>query len=363
MTRRNKARRDKKTDGRMTPYDMRVRGTFAAKPREKRVFSRKPTVPEQRANNVSPAAFAEAAFSVWKWKDIFLGELEAMNRGKVGRPYRFCDSEIFWAMSLQSLFSMTFREAAGTAAALLKVIGLDAPSYPRLFERSRMLADLMGSDPDGGIFVIRAAPCRTGRVRSVGIDSSGFNLSDTSLWRENKWGVGPEHRGWLKLHALSDTDTGEIIAYAVTTDRVGDSPMLVPVLDAAVAAGHRISRVYADGAYSSAANFRRVCEEMGSEFVTSFKNNTPVKSYGAMSRGAAVRLWCSLPYPEWVERTGYGRRWKCECVFSDIKRMLGETLRAHSTEGAVRALMLKVSVFNQYKAVRRGNMEEKRAPA
>lgn len=53
------------------------------------------------------------------------------------------------------------------------------------------------------------------------------------------------------------------------------------------------------------------------------------------------------------------RRWKCECVFSDIKRMLGETLRAHSTEGIVRALMLKTSVFNQYKAVRSGNMEEK----
>jgi len=362
MTGKGCTNKDKKTDGRMTPYDVRVRGTFAEVPRKKRDV-RRPTSSEQKANNAASSVFAEAVFSVRRWKGVFLEELEGMNRGKVGRPFEFCDSEILWMMSLQALLSMTFREAAGIAAAVLGLIGMRAPSYSRLFERSCSLAGDMQSDPEDGIFVIRAVRSRSERIRRVGLDSSGFNLSDATMWRENRWGVGPERKGWLKLHALSDVDTGEIIAYAVTTETTGDSPMLIPLLDAAAAAGHRISVLYADGAYSSAANFRHVCEDMGSGFVTSFRCDTLIRSYGSPSRGEATRLWCSLPYSEWTEVTGYGRRWKCECVFSDIKRMLGETLNAHTVEGAVRKLMMKTSVFNRYKTVRRDIMEGERVPS
>lgn len=82
-------------------------------------------------------------------------------------------------------------------------------------------------------------------------------------------GTGPKRRGWLKLHVLSDVDTGEVIAFAVTDKTVGDSPLMIPLLDAAVAAGHRIGTVYADGAYSSAENSITSAEDSG-QIVTSF---------------------------------------------------------------------------------------------
>lgn len=73
-----------------------------------------------------------------------------------------------------------------------------------------------------GILSVVVCPNQGRRVRRVGIDSSGLNLSATSLWRKKKWDTGPKNRGWLKIHALCDVDTGEVIAYALTDDTVGD---------------------------------------------------------------------------------------------------------------------------------------------
>ncbi len=363
MTERNNARKDKKTAGRMTPRDVRVRGTFAEPARREGKAFRGPAAAERRADNTAMKAFAEAAASARGWERMFREELGDINRGKVGRPYSFCDSEIFWVMSLQTLLGMSFRMAAGLAAAILGGLGLASPSASRLCERGAELADSLVSAGGGEVLAVRACACVSDRVRNAGIDSTGFNLSDTTLWRTRRWGTRTGDRGWLKLHALSDTDTGEILAYAVTTERAGDSPLLVPLLDAALGAGHRIGRVYADGAYSSVGNFRHVCEDLGMEFVTSFRSDTVPKNNGSPARGRAARLWCALTYREWVEATGYGRRWKCECVFSDLKRILDETLDAHTPEGAVRRLVMKVEVFNRYKAARWGILTGAGAPA
>lgn len=198
----------------------------------------------------------------------------------------------------------------------------------------------------------------SGRVRRLGIDSSGFSLSDSPLWREVKWGTGNDHKGWLKLHALSDVDSGEIVAYAITTDKVGDAPLLKVLLAKAVGSGCKVSELYADGVYSSVRNFRFVCGELHTKFITSFKKNTRPTNNGSVDRGEATRLWCSLPYEEWVVVSGYGIRWKCEFTFSDIKRMFGEECVAKTVDGAVRRLMCKVIVHNGYKALRYGILTE-----
>ena len=118
---------------------------------------------------------------------------------------------------------------------------------------------------------------------------------------------------------------------------------------APVAAGHRIGTVYADGAYSSAENFDHICGRLGTRFVTSFKVNTKPVNGGSRYRGEATRLWCSMPYAEWVEKSGYGRRWKSECGFSDVKRLFGESIHAFTMKGAVRKLLMKTETFSQYK--------------
>ena len=113
---------------------------------------------------------------------------------------------------------------------LLPLLGVAAPSPSRLQERGTKITDrleglMSGRKVSGygkGILSAVVCPNQGGRVRRVGIDSSGLNLSATSLWRKKKWETGPKNRGWLKIHALCDVDTGEVIAYALTDDTVGD---------------------------------------------------------------------------------------------------------------------------------------------
>ena len=50
-------------------------------------------------------------------------------------------------------------------------------------------------------------------------------------------------------------------------------------------------------------------------------------------RAESVLEFKKYGYDSWKIVHGYGRRWAAESVFSAIKRIFGETLRATSTEG------------------------------
>ena len=176
MTRRNKAQRYLKTDARMTPYDVKVKGTFAEPPKKVKLPPRKPTSEEQRANNIAPVEFSRESASVGNWIPLFRKEL--------------------------------------------------------------------------------------------------------------------------------------------------------------------------------AENFDHVCGRLGTRFVTSIKVNTKPVNGGSRYRGEATRLWCSMPYAEWVEKSGYGRRWKSECGFSNVKRLFGESIHAFTMKGAVRKLLMKTETFSRYKEQR-----------
>ena len=315
---------------------------------------RKATSDEVRANN--GAAF-ESAYRLFRIKDRldeFRAEVPDGPRGR-GRPSRFPDAVILLAIDIMGLLTLDFRTAAGVAAGLLANFGIDAPSYSRLFERcSAMMEGMVLSAPvtDSRILCRFHMTDESGRTRRLAVDSTGLTLSGITVWRRTKWGAGPKYRGWLKVHALVDVDTNEIVAFVLTKDDVGDEGMLEHLLELADLAGTSYGEVYADAAYSSVENFRIVCEGRGCRFITSFKSNTRGKNLGSEARGEAARLWVGLPYDEWVEATGYGRRWKVEGAFSDLKRMFSEYVRATSEDGMVREVTFMVRMFNYHKRIR-----------
>lgn len=230
---------------------------------------------------------------------------------------------------------------------------ISPPSYSRLCERALVLARRSAAfrRRRDGILIARCCDCVTDRVRSVGLDSSGISLSEEFLWREEAWGRDDEPRKWLKFHVLSDTDTGEILAYALTESKIGDTTLLPMLVDMAVSGGHKFDVLYADGAYSSVTNWKHITE-MGVKFVTSFKSNTVPRNKGCLARGEAARLWCSLQYDDWVIESGYGTRWKCECVFSSFKRLFRETVSARTPESIALQIDARVHLFNGYKGAR-----------
>ena len=150
-----------------------------------------------------------------------------------------------------------------------------------------------------------------------------------------KWKVGPKYRGWLKLHCLVDIDTNEIIAWVLTEEKFGDTVAFPLLTELAFNAGHGIGEIYADAAYHGVENWKDTVEH-GVAFVVRFLSSTVPKSNGCMARGRAAVEWCSMPYNEWVEKSGYGLRWKIECTFSDFKRVISECIDATSQDGMVR---------------------------
>jgi hypothetical protein len=47
-----------------------------------------------------------------------------------------------------------------------------------------------------------------------------------------------------------------------------------------------------------------------------------------------------------MEKTGYGKRWKVEGVYSAVKRIFGESVRSSSQEGMMREAMMKFQCYN-----------------
>lgn len=358
MTKQNKTQKYFNRTYRMTPYDARVVGTFDEEPRIK-VVARPLTADEVRANNNAAIEVGRLIGDVRRWKPVFEEDLRRMNEHKNGRPYEYSDALIVWMNAVMTMFDGKFRITAGFLQAVLEGYGIPAPSPSRLLERANELAEQYMLQPDEdvqerygeSVYFAGVSSNVIGRVRDCSIDSSGLALSSINRWRKKKWRTEPKDKGWLEIHALCDVDTGEFISYAITDQTVGDAPLFKMLVRMAADGGHRIRKVYGDNAYCSDDNWRFM-SDAEIEFITSFKVNTTPTSNGCLARGRAAKNWCEKSFQQWRKETGYGRRWKSECSFSDFKRLFPETVTARSYRGVVRQTMGRTDYYNLFKETR-----------
>lgn len=279
-------------------------------------------------------------------------ELAQMNSSKVGRPYTYCNSLILWIMAIIGYGKdTTLRKAAGMAAGVLKSHGLEGPHYSTILRRILEFVHTMASAESEWMLSSYVRPRTGNREHRVAIDSTGLNLSKTTLWRLNTWGVGPKWRGWLKLHAMIDIDSGEILAYVLTDERVGDNRAFEPLMRLAQTQGYDIRMVFADNAYESIENWKML-HSAGIKFIVRFRSNTAPVSKGCIARGESAQYWVTHGPEKWSKFTDYGMRWKVECAFSDLKRLEGETVSAVTPEGMEREVLTKVLAYNQHKRIR-----------
>ena len=226
---------------------------------------RKSTKEENRANKNCSRDTTSRLMDATDVVNMYPTELRRMNRGKRGRPFRYTDSMFAWILLLMGYMDLTYGQATGIAMDKLANAGMPVPSISTVHRR---IADLvstlvMGAPPEDARILCRyISPHRTHRHRRVAVDSSGFSLSDYFQWCEEKWKV--ENRNvWLKLHALVDIDTCEVLAYILTYNDVGDSRMLPLLMEQAKRGGHKMRILYADGAYGSDDNWKIMAREIG----------------------------------------------------------------------------------------------------
>ena len=362
MTIRRSHRSDKKgaKGRRMTPRDVEVAGTFSETPRPPRDPPRGPTAAEARANNAAKSELGRRmARELFEIIAAAPAELAEMNAGKVGRPYEFTDGLIGWLSGFQALTDCDYRFASGFVGGIMEHFGQKAPSPSRLLERLEALTvGLYGTREENsgrhgeGFLAVMAMDDPGDRPRDLGIDGSGLTTTNPNGWRLRKWGEGPKEAAWPHIHALCDLDSGEFVAMAVATPAVGDATAFGPVVRAAVGSGCAVKRLFGDGAYGNSGRIWRMTEDMGIEFVSSFRSNTTPTNNGSPARGRAARVWCSTEYHVWTKRVGYGRRWKSEGGYSDFKEIFPESMRARGYAGMVRVIGARFRAYNRYKHIR-----------
>lgn len=161
-------------------------------------------------------------------------------------------------------------------------------------------------------------------------------------------------RGWYKLHAAVDSETGHILAYVVTEPYCNDSPVFERLIGTVLDAGHEVTRVLADAAYDNKNHWNAI-KERGINFIANIHSRLDPKRRNSSSRkfkGCSVRRIFEVGREKWKEEVGYGERWRIEATFGDLKRRFGDKLRARARERVADMISFLVQLFNRFKSAR-----------
>jgi IS5 family transposase len=257
-------------------------------------------------------------------------ELQAMNQGKTGPPYRLANSYIQLLSTIRHLYSMPYRQLEGFTRSLHRLVPqLPQGDYSGL--RRRTLA--LNIDP-------YSALKEAEEPIAIAVDSTGVKVHRAGGWVERKHG---KRKRYVKLHFAVDVESKEVVAMEVSTDDTHDVNAFPRLIERAEER-RRISQALGDGAYDSAEAYEEL-EARGVEPIIKPRRNSRPDT-PSPSRRSAVRQYLNLGHQAWARLKGYGRRWMVETAFSTFKRLFGEHSLARTLENIARELVAKVAIYN-----------------
>lgn len=153
--------------------------------------------------------------------------------GEAGHPERFSAATLQFCLSIKMLFGLPLRQTTGFVESLLALSGLDWP-VPDCTTLCRRRKHLKVRIPYRAAFGPLHLP----------VDSTGIKFSGEDEWQVRKHGAG-RRRQWHKIHVGIDAETLKLRAVEMTSNRIGDAPVL-PDLPAQIPAEEPIGSVTAD---------------------------------------------------------------------------------------------------------------------
>jgi hypothetical protein len=210
--------------------------------------------------------------------------------------------------SIHTFLQMPYRQMEGFVRRPAAFIpGLKAADYTTFFRRIQRL-DLS----------LPVFPEFLAEDIVVAADSTGIKVTNRGEWMREKWRVS---RGWIKMHAMIDVETNQVLGLEVTDESVQDDQMFIPLLDQTqqhCGEEHPVHRVLADGAYDRNELFNTLEQrEIASGIKT--RADAATHSTGSPYRAEYVRdrnRWGG--YRMWERVVTYGMRWKVEGFFSNF---------------------------------------------
>ena len=144
-----------------------------------------------------------------EWK----GELKEMNRGKVGRPFKYSRSMMTCIAITKIMWGNSYRRCRGKLARCWP--GKEIPDFSTIWKRIGKSMPEFEQD-----HAFRPEP---GSAVRLAVDSTGIKNSNRGEWIRVKWNV---KRGFFKMHILVDVDTRRILEFCLTDMNGGDAAQL-----------------------------------------------------------------------------------------------------------------------------------------
>ena len=281
---------------------------------------------------------ARGSLTMWLDRDM---QWLASPSGKRGRSQTFSDAAIQFCLSIKCLFGQALRQALGMVQSLLRLAQLDwpVPDYSTVCRRQKTLQAQLSYRP---------STC----ALQLLVDSTGVKFLGEGEWKRKKHGA-EYRREWRKVHLGIDAQTLEIRAIEVTSNAIGDAPML-PELLAQIPAHEPIESVYADGAYDTRGCLDAIAQR-GAMAVIPPRKNAKIwsrPSAGSEPRNEAVRACKRLGRRIWKQWSGYHRRSLVQTKMHCFKR-LGERVTARTFERQVVELHIRVALLNRFSQIGR----------
>jgi hypothetical protein len=259
-----------------------------------------------------------------KCVDNWNKELWQMNRKKSGAPYKYPETFILFASVIYSFFRMPYRQLEGFIGRLGTYIpGLIAADYTTLHRRISKIA-LQIPIPDEDVV--------------IAVDSTGMKVTNRGEWMREKH--GKVRRGWLKVHVAVDVESKKLLSIEVTEEKIADSKVLRPLLK-----NINITASLMDGGYDSKDAFDFM-KEKGVDCPGIKIRENAVVGEEQSPRSNSVLEYKKMGYKGWRQMHQYGRRWAVEGVFSAVKRIFGETVRASSIDSMISEIKRIFALYN-----------------
>ena len=253
----------------------------------------------------------------------WLSEINEMNSHKVGQPFLYPESMIRFLGVLHAK-NFDYRALEGIMKVLSKsYFNFPVISYSQICRRVNNLKLDFKSES---------------RDLIVAIDGSGIKVSNRGEWIRQKWKI---KRGWIKV-VIAGTKGGRIIDIRVGNEKLSETKSARGMLRK-----NKIRKVLMDGLHDIRSTFN-LCAQKGIEPVIKIRKNANTKSKGSPARRKAVLEYKELGHKKWCKAKGYGFRWPLsEGIFSSVKIIFGENVRAHKKRNAYHEAKMKFWAYNQ----------------
>ena len=256
--------------------------------------------------------------------------------GKAGHPERFSAAAIQFCLSIKVLFGLPLRQTTGFVESLLALSGLDwpVPDYTTLCRRQKHLKVQIP---------YRAA---SGPLHLL-VDSTGIKFSGEGEWQVRKHGAS-RRRQWRKIHIGIDAETLEVRAVEMTSNRIGDAPVL-PGLLAQIPVQERIGSVTADGIYDTKGCHAAIAARGADAIIPPRRNARDWKGHdpGLLVRNEALRACKRFGRANWKKWSGYHRRSHVEAKMRCIK-LLGERIMARDFDRQDAEVQIRIALMNRF---------------